>query len=178
VRHRPGVDNTVCDALSPTFKNRPEDTGAHGLDQTVDPGWELAKGLINNIYFLADDEGVADLLKQFKADPFFADILLSLLLDPADPTPLQEDTEVRIKKRRSHRAEGYVVDEGKLWLIGGKHTCAADRVECIPLSEVPTLALSVHSLGGHFRCDMTILMLQQRHFWPTMRRDATDAVLA
>ncbi|KAG9121435.1 hypothetical protein FRC07_002610 [Ceratobasidium sp. 392] len=124
-----------------------------------------------------DDHKTASLLHRFADNSFYADILQSLVFD----TPGQSDTdkaEERARKRRAHRAEGYQVEGGKLWLVTGKSTRSKDQVECIPTSEAKSLTLLVHSAGGHFSRDMTILALQQRYFWPTLRQDTTEAVVS
>ncbi|QRW13991.1 Retrovirus-related Pol polyprotein from transposon opus [Ceratobasidium sp. AG-Ba] len=79
------------------------------------------------------------------------------------------------RKRRAHRAEGYFIEDGKLWLAGGKHARNGHRVECIPITEGQQLALSVHEAGGHFGRDMTVLALQMRYHWPRLRHHATEA---
>ncbi|QRW10185.1 Retrovirus-related Pol polyprotein from transposon opus [Ceratobasidium sp. AG-Ba] len=158
VRHLPGVQNTACDALSRVYEHRPEDEGGHLRDTDVDQAGKQTKA------WFADDS-------------FYADILRSLLFD-APSNSSADESEERARKRRAHRAEGYQVENGKLWLVAGKNTRRRDRVECIPSSEAKDLALSVHSAGGHFGRDMTVLALQQRYFWPTLRRDATEAVVS
>ncbi|QRV80067.1 Retrovirus-related Pol polyprotein from transposon opus [Ceratobasidium sp. AG-Ba] len=160
VRHLPGVQNTACDALSRVHEHRPEDEDGHMQNINVDPGWESNTGVVNDLYYLLDDEETAALLHRFANDTFYTDILQSLLFD----TPGKADSneaEEQARKRRAHRAEGYQVENGKLWLVAGKSTRRGDRVECIPTTEAKSLALSVHSAGGHFGRDMTVLALQQ-----------------
>ncbi|QRV83928.1 Retrovirus-related Pol polyprotein from transposon [Ceratobasidium sp. AG-Ba] len=175
VKHRPGSENWVCDALSRMYEARPDDNTGPGAANSVDPGWEAAKGLLNDVYHLVDDTPTANLIQRFSNDPFFADILLHLLFDTGASDPITSDEE-RARKRRAHCAQGYMVDEGKLWLVDGKPTKLGTRVECIPSSEAKSLALAVHLAGGHFGRDMTILALQQRYFWPELRRDVIEAV--
>lgn len=177
VRHQPGSENTLCDALSRMYKNGQEDNGGHLRSTDVDPGWEASKDLVNELYFLVDDQQVALLLGRFEGDTFFEDILLALLSDAETTSESADDqAETRARKRRAHRADGFAIEDGKLWRLDGKHTRRADKVECVPSSEGPALAPSVHSAGGHFGRDMTILALQQQYFWPSLRKDATDAV--
>ncbi|QRV80063.1 Retrovirus-related Pol polyprotein from transposon [Ceratobasidium sp. AG-Ba] len=175
VKHRPGVENRVCDALSRMYEARPDDNTGPGANDSVDPGWEAAKGIINDVCHLVDDSSTASLIQRFSDDPFFTDILMYLLFDTGSNNTISADEE-RARKRRAHRAQGYMVDDGKLWLVEGKPTKLGTRVECIPSSEAKSLALAVHSAGGHFGRDMTILALQQRYFWPELRRDVIEAV--
>ncbi|QRV94484.1 Retrovirus-related Pol polyprotein from transposon opus [Ceratobasidium sp. AG-Ba] len=176
VCHRPGNENWVCDALYRMYESRPDDNTGPGADDTVDPGWESAKGLINNVCHLLHDSESAHLLKRFESDLFFTDILLHLIFDAEDGSKIDSAHEARAKKRRAHRAEDYLVEDGKLWLTRGKGARMGNKVECIPSSKTKELALAVHSAGGHFGRDMTILALQRRYFWPEMRRDVIEAV--
>ncbi|QRV83692.1 Retrovirus-related Pol polyprotein from transposon [Ceratobasidium sp. AG-Ba] len=176
VRHKPGVENRVCDALSRMYESRPDDNTAPGRDETVDPGWEAAKQIINDVSHLIEDTDTALLLKRFAGDAFFADILLHLVFDLAEDSTTVSSDEERARKKRAHRAEDYLVEDGKLWLVRGKGVKEGAKVECIPSSEAKELALAVHSAGGHFGRDMTILTLQLRFFWPELRRDVIEAV--
>ncbi|KAG9123419.1 hypothetical protein FRC07_014963 [Ceratobasidium sp. 392] len=175
VRHKSGADNRACDALSRMYEGRPDDDEGPGRLEDVDPGWEAQKGLVNDMYLLLDDDSTAKLLDRFKEDEFFSDILMHLLFEANDDSPSDKETE-RDRKRRAHRAEGYMVENGKLWLVGGKHARAGTKVECIPHNEGFELAHSVHRAGGHFGRDMTVLALQQEYHWPRMRFHATEAV--
>ncbi|QRV78795.1 Retrovirus-related Pol polyprotein from transposon [Ceratobasidium sp. AG-Ba] len=176
VRHLPGVENKVCDALSRVYEHRPDDPGGHLREMDVDPGWEASKEMVNDLYLLFDDPDTAAILDRFKDDAFFADILQSLIFDNSSQ-PSVDETDLRARKRRAHRAAGFAIEEGKLWQVSGKNLRSRSKAECIPTHEGRDLALSVHSAGGHFGRDMTILALQQRYFWPTLRKDATDAVV-
>ncbi|KAF8593175.1 hypothetical protein BDV93DRAFT_399171, partial [Ceratobasidium sp. AG-I] len=174
--HRPGVDNRVCDALSRMYESRPDDETAPGRAVSVDPGWEAGKGLVNDVCHLVDDRPASDLLTRFAGDPFFTDILLYLLFDTGSIEGSPSPEETRAMRKRAHRAEGFLVEDGKLWSVGGRHAKPGSKVECIPRSETRELALSVHSAGGHFGRDMSILAIQQRFFWPTLRRDVIEAI--
>lgn len=176
VRHKPGTDNRVCDALSRMYESRPDDDTAPGRETSVDPGWEAAKGVINDVTLLLDDEAAARLLDRFAGDSFFADILLFLLFDTGSPDESPSQEELKERKRRSHRAENFLIEEGKLWLLRESSPKTRSKVECIPKSEGKELALAVHSAGGHFGRDMTILALQQQYFWPALRRDVIETI--
>ncbi|QRW10614.1 Retrovirus-related Pol polyprotein from transposon opus [Ceratobasidium sp. AG-Ba] len=176
VRHKPGVENRVCDALSQMYELRPDDNTAPGMNNTVDPGWEAAKRIINDVSHLVEDTNTAALLKRFAGDPFFANILLHLVFDLAEDNKPASSDEQRARKRRAHRAEDYLIEDGKLWLVRGKGVKEGAKVECIPSSESQQLALAVHSAGGHFSRNMTILTLQLQYFWPKLRRDVIEAV--
>ncbi|QRW11108.1 Retrovirus-related Pol polyprotein from transposon opus [Ceratobasidium sp. AG-Ba] len=175
VRHLPGKDNKACDALSRMYEGRPDSDEGAGRDEDIDPGWESKKGLVNDMYHLVADTQTAELLRRFEEDEYFSEILLHLLFESDSDNPSDAEAE-KERKRRAHKAEGYFVDEGKLWLTGGKHSRDGRKVECIPLNEGQSLALSIHEAGGHFGRDMTVLTLQQRFHWPRLRQHATVAV--
>ncbi|QRW03363.1 Retrovirus-related Pol polyprotein from transposon opus [Ceratobasidium sp. AG-Ba] len=175
VRHLPGKDNKACDALSRMYEGCLDPEEGPGRNDDVNPGWESRKDLLNDMYHLVSDPDVVDLLKRFEDDDFFTDILLHLLFErnPENPDKPEDQKE---RKRRAHKAEGYFVEDGKLWLSAGKQARNGHQVECIPISKGSQLALSVHEAGGHFGRDMTVLTLQQRYHWPRLRQHATEAV--
>ncbi|QRV99741.1 Retrovirus-related Pol polyprotein from transposon opus [Ceratobasidium sp. AG-Ba] len=175
VRHLPGRENKACDALSRMYEGRPDTDEGPGRHQDVDPGWESRKELVNDLYLLLPDAGAAELLRRFEDDEYFSDILLHLLFGDDTDNPDSKEAE-KERKRRAHRAEGYFVEDGKLWLSAGKHARDGSEVECIPFGEGQKLALSVHEAGGHFGRDMTVLALQHRYHWPRLRQHATEAV--
>ncbi|QRV96890.1 Retrovirus-related Pol polyprotein from transposon opus [Ceratobasidium sp. AG-Ba] len=175
VRHKPGSENRVADALSRIYENRLDDDSGPGRLDNVDPGWESAKNLLNDMYLLLDDDRTAALLNRFQEDEYFSEIITHLLFVAKVDSPVDKESE-RDRKRRAHRAEGYVIEDGKLWLVGGKHARDGTKVECIPHNEGFALASSVHSAGGHFGRDLTVLTLQQEYHWPRMQQHATEAV--
>ncbi|QRW13257.1 Retrovirus-related Pol polyprotein from transposon opus [Ceratobasidium sp. AG-Ba] len=175
VQHLPGKENKACDALSRMYEGRSNTDQGPGRDLDVDPGWEARKELINDLYLLLPDSGVGELLKRFESNEYFSDILLHLLFADDSGNPDDKEAE-KERRRRAHRAEGYFVKDGKLWLVGVKNARDGSEVECIPLNEGQQLALSVHEAGGHFGRDMTVLTLQQRYHWPRLRQHATEAV--
>ncbi|KAF8755144.1 hypothetical protein RHS01_05401 [Rhizoctonia solani] len=156
VRHKPGVKNIVCDRLSRMHEGRRNKN--EGREGSVDPGWESAHDLVNNLYLLTTDTDSNALWDRYAEDDYFREIVLHLLFE-AGVEPENEE-EVRDWKKQAHKAEGYMIDNGKLMLI----------------REGLELAHAVHSAGGHFGRDLTILAPQQEYHWPRMRRDATEAV--
>ena len=52
------------------------------------------------------------------------------------------------RKRARHHAERYMIDEGKLWFVGGgTQTRAVARFECITKEEATALARLEHERG-------------------------------
>lgn len=175
VRHRPGVENPVCDALSRKWQYRDGDEG-DGREKSVDPDWEAHKGLVAEVQLLVEDLGAGDILKRFEKDTYFGDIVRYLVLGTAAGDDLTAANIEREQRKAAHRAVGFEVAEGKLWRVGGKGSIRAPRVECIPKAEGPALALATHEATGHFGRDLTILTLQDKYFWPNMRSDVITAV--
>lgn len=176
VRHKPGVENQACDALSRMYEGRPDDDVGPGRVKSIGPGWEAHKRLVNDLYLLQADDDTAALLERFKADDYFFEIIEHLLFEVPEGEVPSTTSDDRDRKRRAHRADGYMVEKGRLWLVGGKRSRDGAKVECVPFNEGFELALSVHRAGGHFGRDMTVLALQQEYHWPKMRQHATEAV--
>ncbi|KAG9121275.1 hypothetical protein FRC07_002818 [Ceratobasidium sp. 392] len=174
VRHKPGSENQVADALSRIYEHRPDNDSGPGRSSSVDPGWESAKDLMNDMYLLLDNDQTAALLNRFQDNEYYSEIITHLLFEAGD-LPVDKETE-RDQKRQAHRAEGHMIEDGKLWLVAGKHARDGKKVECIPHNEGFELASSIHRAGGHFGRDLTILTLQQEFHWPRMRQHATEAV--
>ncbi|QRV96745.1 Retrovirus-related Pol polyprotein from transposon opus [Ceratobasidium sp. AG-Ba] len=175
VRHRAGVENTVCDALSRKWQYREEDEG-EGRQESVDPSWEAHKGLAEEMFWLVEDEGSKKVLERFEKDTYFGEIVQYLVLGVVYGDDITPSNVERAQKRAAHRAVGFEVADGKLWRIAGKGSHRAPRVECIPKEEGPALALATHESTGHFSRDLTILALQERYFWPNLRSDVVTAV--
>ncbi|QRV90331.1 Retrovirus-related Pol polyprotein from transposon opus [Ceratobasidium sp. AG-Ba] len=176
VRHRAGVENTVCDALSRKWQHREEAEEGEGRDETIDPSWEAHKGMAEEMFWLVEDEGSRKVLERFEKDTYFGEIVQYLVLGVVYGDDVTPKSVERGQKKAAHRAVGFEVADGKLWRIAGKGSNRAPRVECIPKEEGPALALATHESTGHFGRDLTILALQERYFWPNLRADVVTAV--
>lgn len=54
VRHQPGESNVVVDTISRKFTDLPKVDG-DGHETTVDPNWEVQRGLVNDVWLLSDN---------------------------------------------------------------------------------------------------------------------------
>ncbi|KZV87871.1 hypothetical protein EXIGLDRAFT_620109, partial [Exidia glandulosa HHB12029] len=146
-------------------------------DRDVDGGlhnvvadWE-EKDLVPDVFtVLVEGDANARLRERFKDDAYFRDIVEWLTALRTDPSLSHAQA-----KRARLRARDYVVEDGKLWRIGGKHAYRAPRVECIPAAEGRERAAECHA-HGHWGRDVCEESLRTRFFWPNMRRDTVDAI--
>ncbi|QRW08776.1 Retrovirus-related Pol polyprotein from transposon opus [Ceratobasidium sp. AG-Ba] len=149
--------NLVADALSRVYEHRPDDNSGPGRLRDVDPGWESAKELINDMYLLLDDDRTAALLSRFQDDEYFLEIIVHLLFEAGDGHPWT-------RKRSETESGGRTVPRAT-WL----------KTESFGSLGVNTQGMAKRA-GGHFGRDLTILTLQQEYHWPRMRQHATEAV--
>ncbi|QRV96866.1 Retrovirus-related Pol polyprotein from transposon opus [Ceratobasidium sp. AG-Ba] len=101
VPHKLGSENQVADALSRIYENRPNDDSGPGRLEEVDPGWESAKELINDMYLLLNDNKTAALLNRFQDDEHFLEIITHLLFKAGNDSPVDKETK-QDHKRRAH----------------------------------------------------------------------------
>jgi hypothetical protein len=74
---------------------------------------------------------------------------------------------LRERKRARHRAARYMIEEGKLWYVGGgTGTRAVARRECVTKEEAMELARVEHEKGGHFHRDLIKIALLDRIHTP------------
>ncbi|EJD40530.1 hypothetical protein AURDEDRAFT_69931, partial [Auricularia subglabra TFB-10046 SS5] len=170
VRHRPGVDNQA-DGLSRKWASH-DDRTVDGGGENVVADWE-EKATVPDVFSLAVERDEHEQLRErFADDPYFCDVvdwLTALKVDPA----LSE----RQARRARLRAREFIVQDGKLWRVGGKHAHRAPKVECVPAAEGRKLAAECHA-AGHWGRDVCEESLRTRYFWPNMRRDIVDAIQA
>lgn len=98
------------------------------------------------------------LRKRFSSDLYFLNIIDALY--NIQPT---RNIRLREKQRARHRAENYMVEEGKLWIVGGgtKARARAWR-ECMTKEEAVVLAKEEHERGGHWHRDGIKIALMDR----------------
>ncbi|QRW02375.1 integrase core domain protein [Ceratobasidium sp. AG-Ba] len=148
VRHRPGAENPVCDALSRVWQYR-EDEHVQGREWSVEPEWEAHKGLLAEVSLLLEDDESRKVLERFEHDPYFGEIVQYLVLGGVAGDDLARSSVERAQKRAAHRAVGFEVAEGKLWRVAGR-------------------GRTVHPELSVFR--------GERFFWPNLRSDVTTAI--
>ena len=113
VRHIPGQINLVGDGISWKDEEQPHIDG-DGSSWSVAPDWEHARGLEYDLFSVTDANSNVhrDLRQCFEDEPVFIEVVDAIL--GINDTTLESD-----RKRAKHRAEGYFIEDGKLWRLGG-----------------------------------------------------------
>lgn len=157
VQHIPGKINIV-DGVSRQYEGTAKIPG-DGSEWTVTPDWEEVTGLVHDLYHVAELPELTALKKKFEGKPLYLDVIDAIVgLSLWDAT-------VREKKRAEHRKTQYMIEDGKLWFIGGSSgTRAQARRKCVSRAEAVKLAKVEHEQGRHWHCDaMKIALLDQYH---------------
>jgi transposase InsO family protein len=160
VRHVPGVTN-IADGLSRQHEGFPHEAN-DGSDWTVSPDWEAKEGIVNDVYQVRVSQKrtqYANLRGRLKDEPLYIQVIDALegLENP--------ESSLRTRIRAQHRASQYMIEEEKLWIIGGgTGVRAKTRRECISKAEAVEKAKGVHETGGHWHRDsIKIAMLDLYH---------------
>jgi transposase InsO family protein len=76
-----------------------------------------------------------------------------------------------------HRAEGFMIEDDKLWRVSTKALDRVARTECQPTTAGFQLALDTHKHNGHFNADLIKPNLWDKYFWPGLNMDCRQACL-
>jgi hypothetical protein len=170
VRHRPGRLNPVADGISRKYVNLPTEEN-DGHTWTVSEDWEARTGIQNDIFQIESLPTYDALRTRFANEKLFLNAIDAL-------AELDHGKSIRERKRAKHRAEGYMIQDGKLWKIGNtKSTRAKPRVECVPQSEAVKLAWEIHRNHGHFHRDNVKIALMDRIASPHLDQSITKAIM-
>ena len=110
VQHIPGITN-IADGLSCQYENTPKQEG-DGSKWDVDLDWESRAGLVYRINYMSVPPATQSLRDRFSNTPVFRDVINTL-------EGIQSEAGLRERKRARHMAAWYMIDEGKLWFMGG-----------------------------------------------------------
>ncbi|KAF8576489.1 hypothetical protein K439DRAFT_1271399, partial [Ramaria rubella] len=169
IKHRAGMENQA-DGLSRKW-DEGQETSGEGEDIEITPDWEEEKEVWNDLFtIMTADEGNRKVHECFADDPYFADIAAWL-------TTLQTTTTLTTAEscQACQQSLEYMVDDRKLWRVGGKNTHQSVRVECITAAEGKDKAKACHE-EGHWGRDLCEMQLHMTHFWPRMCRDVVEAI--
>lgn len=113
IRHIPGRVNLVGDGFSRKDEDLPHIEG-DGSSWSVPPDWEHARGLQYDLFTVETviNTTHSTLRNRFKDKSVFLEAIDALL----GITGASSDADC---KRAAHRAEGYFVEDNKLWCLGG-----------------------------------------------------------
>jgi hypothetical protein len=170
VRHIPGKIN-IADGVSRQYEGMDKIPG-DGSEWTVTPDWEEITGLIHDLYQVAELPDLTVLKERFKEEPLYLDVIDAILgLSNREAT-------VRKKKCAQHRKTQYMLDDGKLWFIGGgSGTRARDRRECVSRAEAVELAKLEHEQSGHWHRNVMKLALLDRYHSPKLDESIIKAIM-
>ena len=111
IRHIPGKIN-IMDSISRQYEGT-DKTPGDGSEWTVTPDWEEITGLVHDLYLVAETPDLTVLKERFKDEPLFLNVVDAIIgLSSGDTT-------VREKKQVQHRETQYMLEDGKLWFVGG-----------------------------------------------------------
>jgi len=152
VCHIPGKIN-IADGISRQYEGTDKIPG-DGSKWTVMPDWEEVTGLVHDLYHIAGTPDLTVLRERFKSEPLFLDVVDTIIGLSSTNMTIQE------KKQAQHRKTQYMLEDGKLWFIGGgSGTQARSRCECVSRVEAVELAWLEHEQGGHWHRDVIKLTL-------------------
>lgn len=170
VRHIPGVTN-IADGISRQSENTPK-MGDDGSGWDVDSDWESGAGLVYGINYVSESvhPSTQSLRDRFATTPLFRDVIDAL-------EGIQSGIGLRERKRARHRATRYMIEDGKLWFVGGgTHTRAVARRECITKEEAVEMARVEHEKDGHFHRDLIKIALLDRIHTPYLDQSIVKAI--
>ena len=109
-QHIPGVTN-IADGLSHQYENTPR-SDRDESNWTVSPDWEEKVGLALNINLITVSSDITGLLEWFTDEPTFKGVIEVI-------HGIRSNLGLHKRKRAQHRAANYMIEDGKLWYIGG-----------------------------------------------------------
>src|SRR5882762_885168 len=170
VRHIPGRINLVGDGISRKDEGLPRIEG-DGSSWSVIPDWEHMRGLQYDMFSVDVPSTMHSILhERFIKEPVFIEAVDALLGITGTSTE-------RERSRAKHRAEGYFIEDGKLWRLGGATpTRTVSRRECVTKLEAIQLAREEHA-KVHMGRDHIRTQLLDRIYSPLLDASISAAIL-
>ena len=170
VRHIPGKVN-IADGVSRQYEGT-DKTPGDGSEWTVSPDWEEITGLVHDLFLVDESTDLTVWKERFKDKPLYLNVIDAIIgLSSREAT-------VREKKRAQHRKTQYMLEDGKLWFVGGGNsTRARARRECVSRAEAVELAKLEHEQGGHWHRDAMKLALLDRYHSPKLDESIVKAIM-
>lgn len=162
----------MADGLSRQYVNK-EVRAGDGHEWTVSEDWEARTGLSHDIFAVSEVIETAEytaMRERFKDEHIFLEVVEALL-------ELDHGKSLRERKRARHRANGYMIEDGRLWRVaGGKSIRAEARQECVTKVEAKTMVWDAHRNNGHFGRDMIKVKLMTKICSPKLDKSIMEAI--
>ena len=171
VRHIPGRINLVGNSLSRKGEEQPH-IDNDGSVWLVTPDWEEARGLTYDLFTIDTPPTTlhSTLREHFKDERIFVEVVDAIL-------GITDNTSDADRKKAAHHAEGYFIEEGKLWKLGGyTPSRATARRECVTKAEATQMARIEHS-KLHMHRDMLRNQLLDNTHSPLLDASISTAIL-
>jgi hypothetical protein len=113
IHHIPGCVNLVGDGISRKDEGQPRQLG-NNSEWSVTPDWETARGLTYDLFTVMTTltEPQRQLCERFKDKNIFIEVIDALF-------SIENFSSERDRKRAQHKVEGYMIEDGTLWQLGG-----------------------------------------------------------
>ncbi|KAL1657798.1 hypothetical protein GGF50DRAFT_68462, partial [Schizophyllum commune] len=172
VRHIPGSSNVVSDGLSRRDTGRARG-GQDGSSFDVSPDWFAESGLAFDIHGVtAGGHDYEALKSRFATVPLFRQVVEAL-------ETIEKGADGRELRRAQHRAQEYMIEDGRLWHVGGgRSRRARPRAECLSAQEMRKKADEQHLRGGHMLRDNMKVELMDRYRCPGLDKIIMDSIMA
>ena len=158
------------DGLSRKDEDLPHTEG-DGSSWAVAPDWEVARGLEYDLFSVevATSTLHSKLRERFADERVFLEVVDALLGITGSSTESE-------RKRAAHRAEGYFIEDGRLWKLGGATpTWAVPRRECVTKKEATQLAREEHE-KIHLHRDLIKIQLLDKIYSPLLDASISKAI--
>ena len=110
-------------------------------------------GLVYGINYMTILPTTQKLWDRFATTPLFRDVIDAL-------EGIQSGLGSCKRKRARHRASRYMIEDGKLWFVGGgTWAWVVAKRECVMKEEAVELAKTEHKKGGHFHRNLVKMAL-------------------
>ena len=161
----------IADRVSRQYEGT-EKVPGDGSEWMVMPDWEEATGLVHDLYQVMELPDLTVLKEWFKDEPLNLDVLDAITGFSSREATIHE------KQHAQHRKTQYMLNNGKLWFIGGGNGMRVRaRRECISKVEVVELARVEHEQGGHWHHDTIKMALLDQYHSPKLDKSIVNAVL-
>ncbi|KAE9389101.1 hypothetical protein BT96DRAFT_835385, partial [Gymnopus androsaceus JB14] len=161
--------NVVADGLSRMWEGQEREVG-DGSEWTVNEDWESDRGLVNDVFSVSEATNWEALQRRFENEPVFQEVVAALEV-------LESSVAESVKRRALHKAGKYMVENGKLWKVGGNDGVRErPRVECVMKKEAVDLAKAQHESGGHWGRDSVKLALMDRIWSPKLDESVIEGI--